>query len=448
MKRFVLTCLTLTLPFFLAACGSVEPDAPVTEPAVDTVSFSIDPNTQEAKLLEAPGSADLSVQGKSGRRVLTGRDLKVKSLEVTFQKGNVIKLNAAFKNVSACNLSEFTFTKGKYTRNIVSSTEPVVTVKDLGGDGILSPKEVSKPLTFKVKHKGKPFVYQVKVEALVSCKAPSLPPGACADLASIPDDVLRESVRRTLNKPKGDITCVDMASLTELDASVFDEMGEPVSVRNLEGLQFATNLTALRFYNGVNNLPDSYLEPLSGLTSLERLTISNLYFPGDDYPNLDLTPLSSLTNLTYLSLPDSQVGDLDALAGLTNLTELSVPSSNVADYSPLSGLTKLVRLDLSSALLSASGRVTDLGFVEKMTALNDLNLYGNAVRDLSPLVNNEGLGDNNDVISLLSNCFNSDEAVKAQAREDIATIEARNPNVQNVNADLDRDNYDFVCSTN
>ena len=870
MKRFVLTLLTLVLLTVLAACGGAEPD-PVTAPAepvadAETLTFSIDPSTQQAQLLEAPDSAsatDVGVQGKSGRRTLTGKDLKVKSFKVTFQKNNTLKLDAAFKNISACNLSNFTFSQGKRTRNIVSSTEPVVTAKDLGGDNVLSPSEVTKPLTFKVQHKGKPFVYQVKVQADVGCEAPPPPPtgectdpvtipddflmqsvrftlqkpegditctdmasltelivveptgldeygtpltnleglqfatrlkklfffiptkdipptyfeplsaltnltdlglasnrvdvfdpdyntdledvsftllaklanltslvlpetqvgdisflnsltnlvnldlsdniiadyspisslialkkldlsstflgdnlpkisdlsflrgatsltslnlgrnavsnltplrgltsleslqlgdnavsdltplrgltnldylglsgnnlsdltplsgltnlvdlglsdnsitdfspvagltnleslelgsnaisdltpskgltnliyldlnsnditdlsplasltkldrlyleynfitdlsplvanaelgkgkdlialynncldtaaaqtlsdiktvedrnpntqniyteyqregedavgcdsapppppvGECADPVNIPDDILEGRIRETLNKPEGDITCADMASLTELDARAFDEMDEPTYVRSLEGLQFATNLTSLSFYN--YDITAAYFEPLSGLTTLERLSISNYYFPGDDYPNIDMTFLSDLTNLTSLSLPDSQVGDLSVLAGLTNLTELSIPSSNAADYSPLSGLTKLVTLNLSSQLIGFKGQVTDLGFAENLTALDDLNLSDNAIRDLTPLVNNEGLGYDDDVISLYVNCFGESEAVKAKARKDIATIEARNPNVINVNVDLDNSYDEYVCSPN
>ena len=706
MKRFVLACLTLLLLLFLAACGSVEPEVPATDSAADTLSFSIDPTTQEAQLLEAT-DADLSTQTKSGRRVLTHKDLAVKSIKFTFQQGNVLKIDAAFKNVSACNLSEFTFTQGRYTRNIVSSTEPVVTAKDLGGDGVLSPKEVTKPLTFKVKHKRKPFIYQVKVEALVSCEPQGfdlgitvtsqadtvtvgetinysvtvtnngpavvkdarfsgelggtgtewlvsdglLPEGCgyanstgtpfnkklvcelgtlaagekkqvnltaraftvgvaetlfvvfpepfkedsdgtndsaffdttviagppepvdlqvavfsrqgqvpvgkpinyqinvdrlsgtatgvkltadfavpvvlvsvepdapciiekmsdndyslgcdldlsissdtvvkltgetsetgtfsasatvssnetdsnpvdntstfevevfengntCTDSFVIPDATLKLSLRKALSKPEGDITCADMAGLTELVVEEYDDdIGDPLIPASLEGLQFATNLTSLRFRSASTN-PDDYLEPLSELINLERLTIFVYQeYADDDFPNLDLTPLSGLTNLTYLSLPDSQVGDLTPLSGLTNLTELSAPDSNVTDYSPLSGLTKLVKLNLSNYSYSQNSleRVTDLGFLEKLTALDDLDLSGNLVTDLSPLLANPGIGEGDDRINLTANCL--DLTPGSDDSGDAATLEDRNPNIQNVDARFQREGEEAAkCS--
>ena len=208
----------------------------------------------------------------------------------------------------------------------------------------------------------------------------------------IPDPLLRTAIEEALGKASGEpITADEMATLEEL---VPDYPGHP-GYSSLEGLQYATNMTALELRNErpfEGKLTD--LSPLSGLTKLTNLTIwfSNVS---------DLSPLSGLTELTQLNLFWSNISDASPLSSLTELTYLSLRSNNVADLSPLSNLAKLTNLDLSynvffdisslsnltelTSLNLSFNNVSDLSSLSNFTALTWLNLGDNNVSDLSPL---------------------------------------------------------------
>ena len=97
---------------------------------------------------------------------------------------------------------------------------------------------------------------------------------------NIPDANLRAVIERALNKPAGaTITNAEIATLTSLE-------GGRDNIRELTGLEFATNLTELHLRN--NQLSD--LSPLAGLTKLKWLNIS-------ESGVTDLSPLVGLTNL-------------------------------------------------------------------------------------------------------------------------------------------------------
>ena len=168
-----------------------------------------------------------------------------------------------------------------------------------------------------------------------------------AQVVDIPDPNLRAAIEDALGKNAGDpITATEMATLTRLEAS---EAG----IRDLTGLEHATNLTVLNF--DINSVSD--LSPLAGLTNL-----TGLYLVGNSAS--DLSPLAGLTNLKELFLDGNGISDLSALAGLTNLTRLALNGNSVSDLSPLTGLTNLKWMRLAS----------------------------NNISDLSPLVANTELG--------------------------------------------------------
>ena len=104
------------------------------------------------------------------------------------------------------------------------------------------------------------------------------------------DTNLRAAVENALGKADGDpITPSEMAALTRLEAP---EAG----VRNLTGLEHATNLTYLDFWKSLVS---------------------------------DISPVAGLTNLTHLGFAANNViSDVSALAGLTNLTALWVNGNN------------------------------------------------------------------------------------------------------------------------
>ncbi len=227
--------------------------------------------------------------------------------------------------------------------------------------------------------------------------------GACTGPVDVPNANLEAAIRDELGKPEGELSCEDLAELRELAA---------FSVGDLEGIQFAVNLTDLDLSLG--NFSDITL--LGGLTELRSLNLervdvddlaplanltnlTTLFVGGSDVS--DLAPLANLTNLTTLFVGGGGVSDLTPLANLTNLTSLLVSGDDLGDLTPLAGLTRLVRLEIPSsnvgdlaplanltaleALFLRGNRVRNVGPLADLTSLLTLDLSNNAVRDVAPL---------------------------------------------------------------
>ena len=154
---------------------------------------------------------------------------------------------------------------------------------------------------------------------------------------TIPDVNLRAAIEAALGKASGEtITKGEMSTLVRLRA-------KDASIRDLTGLEFATNLGDLKLYD--NNLTD--VSALAGLTKLEKLGL-------DGNGITDISALAGLTNLKELYLSGNQITDIAALSGLTKLTELNLWNNRITDVSALAGLTKLKKLELRQNPLSAS----------------------------------------------------------------------------------------------
>ena len=238
---------------------------------------------------------------------------------------------------------------------------------------------------------------------------------AFPQIVEIPDSNLRTVIEAELGKAAGaPITVNEMAILTELEAP-------NTNIRDLTGLEFATNLRELNLgqenVSGteVNSNAVSDLSPLARLTKLITLNLS-------DNSISDLSPLTGLTQLTTsLDLNDNLISDLSPLAGLVNLTHLELGNNLISDLSPLADLTKLSRLwlyrnsisDLSPladlitlrTLHLQVNSVSDLSHLARLTRLTELDLYCNPVSDISPLAgltNLRGLILNDNSISDIS----------------------------------------------
>ena len=197
---------------------------------------------------------------------------------------------------------------------------------------------------------------------------------------TIPDVNLRAVIEDSLNKARGEaITAAEMATLTRLEA--------PNSrVRNLTGIEYATELTVLNLGdvlvngNRVNSNSISDLSPLSGLTKLTELYLFRNTIA-------DLSPLSNLTELRELDLSaNSYISDLSPLSGLIKLRNLQLYTNNISDLSPLSGMTDLRWLGVSNNL------IWDIAPLSSLTELRGVSLSNNAVSDLSPLSSLTKLG--------------------------------------------------------
>ena len=225
-----------------------------------------------------------------------------------------------------------------------------------------------------------------------------------AQVVDIPDPNLNALLAEELGKaPGATITVEDMESLTYL-------FGYDAQIRDLTGLEFATNLDTLWLSD--NAISD--IAPLANLTNLKDVNLGSNAI-------MDISPLAGLTNLTDLWLGSNAIADISALAGLTNLTDLWLGSNPIADISALAGLTNLTHLyllgnavtDISALagltnltnLQLAFNSLTDISFLATLTNLTDLQLGYNAIVDISPLANLTNLKElwlENNVISDLS----------------------------------------------
>ena len=232
---------------------------------------------------------------------------------------------------------------------------------------------------------------------------PELLPGAHVH---IPDPNLRAAIADELGKSiNAPITLEEMKRLTRLDVP-------NRGIRDLTGLQFATNLSDLDVNrNQISDISPvrrltnltalvlhhtsvSDLSPVAGLINLRHLDLGDanvsdlspvarlinlefLAFPGNSIS--DLSPTAELINLKVLWFWDTSVTDLTPIAGLTNLENLTVKNVPSADLSLLAGLTKLENLSLND------NDVTDIAPLAGLTNLKSIFTWGNRFSDLSPL---------------------------------------------------------------
>ena len=167
--------VSLTL-IFLACRSTNQPPQPAPEPSVGFV-LSVDP--QAGLVTLASPQATIAVQDVTPpgetRVLVNGVDLEMASFSYAFKPGNVLEINASFKNITTGFnfIKPFFFSSAQTPAegNYVSSSEPVLTDADLGGDGVLDPEEVTAEVVFSVEHSGAPFTYLViansAVEAVV-----------------------------------------------------------------------------------------------------------------------------------------------------------------------------------------------------------------------------------------------------------------------------------------
>lgn len=493
LRHLLYTLLIISL---ISAC-SPEPEA-VLPADVSSFGFSVDPASQNVSLNEA-GAAGLSPQQTSDDpRILDSTELRLESYNFAFLPGNVLRIEASFKNFTGGittpkNFEQpFTFDSGASTQDIVSSTEPTVSDADLGSDGILSPGEVTSVLVFEVLHNNRPFIYRVEASAVVTVSEEEANCDDPSNIAPVSFGVagaMRRALDLSFDAP---LTCAAVATIEQLN---FDERTRTGS---LEGIQFAVNLRELkadRFSNISDLTPLSNLtkletfkiyarsltdiSPLANLTLLQELTLSShrltefsplagltelRYLNLSDGPYFDsdpisLVPLSNMTKLEYLNLDNTPFVSLDPLINLTEMEFLDISSGCCAtnpdisfDLTGLSNMTKLKELIVFSGFISDltplanlvsletlmlyMNEVSDLTVIRNMTNLNYLELAFNKVTDITPLVNNPNLGEGDDQISLLRNCLDFSEGSTTLAT--IQILEDRNPDKRNVSFGEDR----------
>ncbi len=209
------------------------------------------------------------------------------------------------------------------------------------------------------------------------------PPDGATQVA-IPDTNLRVVIADSLGKASdAPITQAEMATLTRLAAS-------NKNIRDLTGLEFATNLTALdlggAFVGGewVNSNEISNLSPLSNLTSLETLVLENNSIS-------DVTPLSNMTRLIRLDLSSNNISNVTPLSNLTSLEWLWLNNNSISNLTGLEFATNLTVLDLGGAYVGGewvnSNEISNLSPLSNLTSLERLYLDNNSISDVTPLSN-------------------------------------------------------------
>ncbi|MDE0467543.1 MAG: DUF5050 domain-containing protein, partial [Candidatus Poribacteria bacterium] len=282
----------------------------------------------------------------------------------------------------------------------------------------------------------------------------------------IPDTNLRTAIQQEIGNA---ITTQTLLNLTTLDADASGLMdGSPV-IRDLTGLEHATNLGGL--YLSDNNISD--ISPLSGLTQMEELDLS-------DNNISDISPLVGMTQLTWLALggnplnaaainthipamqangvfpefdnsapttpqpnvvptpqpsvgttpqptvvviPDwnlraeiqRAIGNTVTTQTLLNLTTLDASDLRIANLTGLEHATNLSHLYLWG------NNISDVSPLAGLTQLTDLDLYDNNISDISPLVGLTRLTD----LDLTDNPLNA-----AAINTHIPAIQARGTEVQ------------------
>ena len=207
----------------------------------------------------------------------------------------------------------------------------------------------------------------------------------------IPDPNLRALIAEELGKrPNAPITVEEMKRLKTLRVGDHGKAQSFRGIRDLTGLQFATNLTELIVWH--NQISD--LSPIAGLINLRVLY-------AHDNALSDISPVRGLTNLTQLVFDRSQVSDISPVRGLTNLTHLEFDESPVSDISPVRGLTNLTSLELHRTLVADlspianliklkrlhcwDANISDLSPIARLTNLEEGIFFGNRIADLSAL---------------------------------------------------------------
>ena len=285
--------------------------------------------------------------------------------------------------------------------------------------------------------KGRLILGLLLILALVLSSGAIAAPSFSRPVAAAPDDVvtfpdanLEEVVRAAIGKPTGDICEGDLLLLTTLN-------GAGKGIIDLTGLEYCINLYLLFLDN--NQISD--ISPLQSLTNLLILWLRNNQIS-------DISALQSLTNLMELNLDTNRVSDIQPLvdnAGLgtgniVSLRDNPLNSNSIYYLIPalrLRGVTVYYSspniitfpdVNLEAVIRAAIGKPTgdiyegdllllttlngegkgiiDLTGLEYCVNLAYLNLSGNGISDIQPLVDNASLA-TGDIVYLRDNPLNS-----------------------------------------
>uniref|UniRef100_UPI00403F472D leucine-rich repeat domain-containing protein n=1 Tax=Lacticaseibacillus paracasei TaxID=1597 RepID=UPI00403F472D len=242
----------------------------------------------------------------------------------------------------------------------------------------------------------------------------------------MPDINLQKAVLNELRSEK--IIPSSSTTFTQNDLAKMQTLAINTNQPNdLDGLQYATNLTSLRVANNGTSNGISSLAPLANLTNLQKIDLDNNLIT-------DLSPLTKLTSLTELHLSSNNISDIQPLSGLTNLAYLDLGYNKLSDnstslfksltnlsYLKISGNDLLTNLDnlnnltnLSKFYASFLPHLTNISGLKNSTNLSSVEMSNDDIDDISVFkgftklnvvaLNNNHISD----LSPLNESFNGD----------------------------------------
>ncbi|MBN2012640.1 T9SS type A sorting domain-containing protein [candidate division KSB1 bacterium] len=164
------------------------------------------------------------------------------------------------------------------------------------------------------------------------------------------DPNLEQAIRDALSKPSGDITDIDMQTLTVFSA-------DSRNISDLTGLEYATNLNHLSL--NMNNITN--IGPLEDLTKIKQI-----YLFQNNISNI--TPLHNMTDLEIAYMHQNQILDISPLADAHKLTHLYLYENNFIDISVASNFPEIERL------LVGGNPIHNILSLRNLTTLQHLDL--------------------------------------------------------------------------
>ncbi len=195
------------------------------------------------------------------------------------------------------------------------------------------------------------------------------------------DPHLEQAVRSAIGKATGPITLEDVQLVNTIDLN-------SLLLTSLEGIQYLTALNWL-------NLSETGTTDISLMSSLTQM--QSLYLADNEIS--DIGVLSGMLNLVELDLNQNQIEDISPLKWPLNknLQVLRLGDNKITDIAVLSNISSLEVLELHNNRISS---VEDLAQLEM---LRELNLAGNRIEDISPIIGDVFSLDTLEILNLSDN---------------------------------------------
>lgn len=279
------------------------------------------------------------------------------------------------------------------TNKEISWTSADDAIAAIAQDGTVTARAEGTTAVYATSSNGKQAAATIEVFSL------EIPPTRRAIKDLFTDPNLAEAVAKYFKRTVEDyLTQAELDGMKSLTSGFYY-----VEIADLEGIQYFSNLEEVN----LDRLKTTDISILQKLSNLKKLTLE---VTGTTHNAIDLSPIKGLTKLEYLKLnqlEDISIETIGELKALKTIDIMNPRFTKSISLQPLSELPNLVTLLLSntgsadkslsftdiasiSELKLKTLRLTqftedDLGFLEKMTLVTNLNLSGCNVEQLEML---------------------------------------------------------------